>query len=233
MQNVFVACPTHDGRIFFKTAEALYDQCSREHQLFISIGQTSLLNFNCNGLWAQALNMAHRHKMKWFAMLHSDVVPEHYWLDKMISLAEQHDADMLSACVAIKDEGGDVSTALSNPANDHWSWMRLGPGALVQLPETFSKEDLQKLNIDSNCKLLVNTGCCIIRLNREWSPKVLFKSVDRMIINEQNQFQALADPEDWNISRQIDEHGGKVMATRAISCAHIGTKSYQVKAANV
>jgi GT2 family glycosyltransferase len=227
--KVFIACPTHDGRIHFKTAEALYDQASRVHELFIEVGSTSLLNWNCNQMLCRALNMRAQHSFTWFAMLHSDVAPEPMWLDKLIDIAEKEGADMLSACIAIKDESGDVSTGISNPLNDHWNLSRINKILLsdTYLPETFDIEDVQnvfKRSIHPESKLLVNTGCCIVRM--DLASQVLFQGEDRIIINGEGQYEAHVDSEDWNFSRQVNDLGGKVMATYAVKCQHVGVKAY-------
>lgn len=227
--KIFIGCPTHDGRIHYRTAQALYDQASRHHQLFISVTQTSLINWNCNQLWCQALNMMAQHKFRYFAMLHSDVAPSAMWLDELVDIAEERDAAMLSACIAIKDEGGDISVGISNPFNDHWNHRRVGKDMLQHLPETFSMQDIvQKFPmVLESSKLLVNTGCCIVRLDNDWAHKLSFKGSDKIILNANSQFQAVVDPEDWNFSRQVGEHGA-VLATTVVRCDHVGTKAYSI-----
>lgn len=229
-QNVYIGCPTHDGRIHYKTSMMLYDQASKDHQLIIRIGQTSLLNFNCNIMLAEVLNMRAQYDIKWFAMLHSDVVPEPYWLDKLIKIAEEKNCDMLSACIAIKDDGGDVSTGISNPYNNHWNYMRLNFDMLSQLPETFSRDDLQFPGVNEHdSKLLVNTGCCVIRMDKPWSHQLCFKVTDKIIVNHDAKFQAIVDPEDWDMSKQVHDAGGLVMATTAVKCDHVGQRAYPVR----
>lgn len=226
--NVFLGCPTHDGRIHYKTAQRIYDNASERHRLLISISQTSLLNWNCNQLWCLALNASPVHNIKWFAMLHSDVVPEAYWLDKLIDIAEKHNAAMLSVCIAIKDASGDVSAGISNPDLEHFNMRRLKLQNLTGGPDAFDKEYLRQrfgYAPDFDFRLLVNTGCMIVRVDQPWSKNLIFKSEERIFINDNQQYQSIADPEDWNFSRQVANYG-RVMATTAIKADHIGNWAF-------
>jgi len=226
-QNVFIACPTHDGRITVGTAQALYDLATKKYRTFIATNNVSLINWNCNQLWCKAMNMREEHGMKWFAMLHSDVIPEPYWLDKLIEIAEQYDIDMLSASVAIKDDSGDTSTGVSNPANNHWNGRRISikemepftvlTSNFFKTPIMASPEDLPKL--------LVNTGCCIIRMDQPWSDKVIFRT-DEVIRKINGKYEAFTDSEDWNFSRMVHDLGGKVGVTPQVKTKHVGGKQF-------
>src|SRR5262245_1253458 len=102
MSKVFLACPTYDGRLDAGCARGLYGAATRRHQLFIQLHARSLLCQNCNALWAEALNQRREQGFEWFAMLHADVDPELWWLDRLIEEAEQHGADLLSTVIPIK-----------------------------------------------------------------------------------------------------------------------------------
>ena len=47
-------------------------------------------------------------------MLHDDVVPEAFWLDKLIAELELHSADVMSAVVPVKSGNGLTSTAVGD-----------------------------------------------------------------------------------------------------------------------
>src|SRR5262245_31348797 len=125
MAKVFLACPTHEGRLDAGCARGLYGSATRKHQLFISLHATSLLCQNCNALWAEALNQRRDNGFEWFAMLHSDVDPEYCWLDRMIDIAEESGADLLSAVIPIKDKRGLTSTAVASPTTPFAPFCRL------------------------------------------------------------------------------------------------------------
>ncbi len=213
--TVFLGCPTHDGRIESDTATALRHATAGKHSIVQMVNRSSLLAYNCNQLWCMALNAREQHKIKWFAMLHSDVVPENNWLDKLIDIAEKNNADLLSAIVPIKDERGMVSTALLNHHNPFEHKVLYTP-----LPET------EILEI-GEFKLVVNTGCMICRLDQPWSDKVWFEINDKIYL-EKGEWKAAVEPEDWFFSRKVHELGGKVMATRAIDLVHVGRKDYKL-----
>jgi|SRR6185503_6734551 len=238
-QNVFLAIPTHDGRIDTGTAMGMLN-ASQEHQIYFDTGRCSLLAHGFNQLYCQALNMRSKNNLQWFAMLHSDIAPERLWLDKLIDLADEHGADLLSAIVPIKNHEGLTSTAITKD-DGKTVWKRLTQTEVhsKNYPYTFSIDDLQyrqewtkghpsTIELPGAVyghRLLVNTGCMIMRIDRPWSDEVFFTITDR-IDHRFGTYTAHVDPEDWNLSRMVADKGGKVMATSAIKLKHIGATAY-------
>jgi hypothetical protein len=213
---VFIACPTHDGRLADGTAQALYAQATRRQNL-VCVHTNSLLSFNCNTLLFNALNHRESHGLKWFAMLHSDVMPDALWVDTLIAQAEQHDADFVSAVVAIKDGRGLTSTAVGGV--DDWDApRRLTVNEVAVLPKTFGLDDGE---------LLCNTGCCVFRLDRPWLDpnRVRFHSPNRLTLVN-GAWTAQTIPEDWFFTRAIARAGAMVMATTAVKTNHRGVADY-------
>lgn len=227
VEKVYIGCPTYDGRLDAWTARSLFEQTSQKRLPIVGVGQFSLLNMNCNKLYCEALNLRTEHGIKWFAMLHADIIPEPNWLDILIDTAEANNADMLSAVVPMKDNTGDTSTALSNPSHDHWCLYKLKLAECAKLPPAFDVNDvIREFKIQSfTPKLLVNTGCMVVRIDKPWSEKLIFKTEDR-IIQTPNGFTAMADSEDWNFSRQVTDNGGRVMATMNVKLEHVGLQHW-------
>jgi hypothetical protein len=224
-QKVFIGCPTHDGRIDSRTALAISERATQKHQALVSIQTSSLLAHNCNLLWCAALNVREKYGIKWFAMIHADVIPETWWLDRLIDIADKHQADLLSAVIPIKTPDGLTSTALSR-IDGTGVQKRLTQTEVnsKDLPETFDLSMVSPLTY-GNTKLLVNTGCMICRLDRIWSDELYFTINDK-VEKKFNQYFPTVEPEDWFFSKLVAEKGGKVMATKAITVQHIGTSLY-------
>lgn len=236
MSNVFLACPTYNGQLDFATARSLYHTASQNHRVHVMAGAASLLTANCNALWCMALN--NRAHLTWFAMLHADIEPEHWWLDKLIAEAEAHQADLMSAVVPMKNFDGLVSTAIARPGGDSHIFCRLtmqqvrhplfpdtfgiheAADALEQLPPPLQVRDVPRE------ALLANTGCFICRLDRPWSEQVWFSLVDG-IEKVNGLWQHVTLSEDWVFSGRVARHGGKVMATRTVSLAHRGITAFE------
>lgn len=233
MIDTFIACPTYDGRLDFFTAKALFETPSKSARYILQAGQFSLLNLNCNRLWCEALNLRERFpKLKWFAMLHSDIIPEPYWLDKLIRLAEENNAIMMSAVIPIKDDSGATSTALDNPI-DGWMMYRIlmDDFRFKDLPKTFDIAAACKaLNVQTPQRLLLNTGCMVVRIDQPWAEDIIFKSEERIVKTNAGKakdiFVAHSDSEDWNFSRQVANHG-KTMATLEVKADHIGLQHWK------
>jgi GT2 family glycosyltransferase len=240
METIFLASPSHDGRVDAGTAAGLYNNPAPRRSVMVAPKHGSLLTGNCNVLWAAALNAANQHGVKWFAMLHSDIEPQPHWLDALIDLAVEHDADMMSAVVPIKDERGVTSTAIENPDNPWAVFCRLtqrqvwharfpatfdiaaAAAALRGLPDGLGVPDCPEST------LLANTGCFAIRLDRPWigTGRVFFENRDAIFADADGVWRAWTQSEDWLFSRRVHESGGRVMCTRAVKVIHKGTGKF-------
>jgi hypothetical protein len=238
MAKVFLACPLYDGRLHVGAAKALYARASRGHTVSVAADTCSLLTANCNRHWSAALNRGQQQGYEWFAMLHSDVEPEEWWLDKSIDLAERHDADALSAVAPLKDSSGMTSTAIAHPSDrfrlftqltqaqvNHPSFpavfdIEQAVAALAALPEPLTVPDVPI------SRLLVNTGCFVCRLDRPWCQRVHFANEDQLA-RDGGLFTAQFYGEDWLFSRRIAEEGGRVMATKSIRLKHWGSMAFE------
>lgn len=177
----------------------------------------SLLASNFNQLWCAALNIVHNGgRLDYFAMLHDDVEPEDFWLDKLIDELEAKQLDVLGVVVPIKDTRGMTSMALHCDGDNWMPHARLSMHDVYALPETFTSDDL-------GYPLLLNTGCWVAKWNQQWCRQVHFEINDRIVFNKAvNRYQAQTEPEDWFFSRLCHEQDLKIGATRKIALHHTG-----------
>lgn len=230
--TVFITTLTHDGKLDYLMAKAFYLTPLKERLALYMPRQTSLLAAGYNHLWCQALSHRLEHNLKWFAMLHGDIVPENFWIDKLINEAEKYDADVMSAVVPIKEASGVTSTAISGP-DDFTRFTRLTMKQVQTLPETFDINTPELIKISKSPTqfkiplLLVNTGCFVCRLDRPWCDRVHFTIRDEIRTQIGGALTYHVEPEDWYFSRRVAEEGGKVMATRVVKLEHIGTHAYK------
>jgi len=235
--NVLLTCPLYDGRLDAGTARSLWLSASQVHRVSVLPLGNSLLAANCNALWCHGLNNRVAANLNWFAMLHADIEPEHWWLDKLIAAAEEHDADLMSAVVPIKDLRGLTSTAIAQPGSRFRQFCRLTMAQIRHelFPATFGIQEaadaLERLpapfrvtNVPREA-LLVNTGCFVCRLDQPWCERVWFAMHDG-IEHVGGRWDVLQQSEDWVFSRKVAAEGGKVMATSTIALVHIGSGQY-------
>jgi hypothetical protein len=166
-----------------------------------------------NMRWAEALNKRAAHGLTHFAMLHSDVVPEAYWLDKLVVELEQQQADLLSVVVPIKSPEGRTSTALFDPTGSGRIDRTLTLEEAHRLPVTFGAGQFP------GKVLLVNTGCFVCRFDRDWCPKVWAKCAT-WVKDVAGGYEAEMFPSDWDMSLQLAKLGCKVLATRGVEVYH-------------
>ena len=195
----------------------------------------SLLPCNCNGLWSAALNRRDTEGLEWFAMLHSDVAPEPFWIDTLVETAEFHNADILSVVIPFKDDTGLTSTAIAHPDDECRTHCRL------TVPQVRHPSFPTTFDIDAACRalgslppplrvsdaprtaLLCNTGCMICRVDRPWCDprRVYFDEINRIVWRE-NGWGPAVRPEDWFFTAAAAQAGARVMATTALKINHIG-----------
>jgi hypothetical protein len=215
--RVFLAIPTYLSRIECADVIPALMRPSKNHE--VGFGETST-SANClgfNKLWIQALELRETQGFTHFLMLHSDIVVQPYFIDQMMDIMNRTGADVLSAIVPIKDEKGVTSTAIDEPINDldvRWRMRRLTMREVHKMPETFTHP-----------KLLINTGCMLVDLRKDWVEKIYFHFDDEIIMHQGKRI-AVCQPEDWGFSRDARKLGAKLWATREVKVKHAGQQMY-------
>jgi protein-L-isoaspartate O-methyltransferase len=193
-----------------------------ESQVIQTYNQGSLLANNFNGHWAHALTLCHKgHPITYFAMQHSDIGPEDYWVDHLIYEMEEHDLDILGVVAPIKDGRGLTSIAVHDNEGDNWRpKFRLTMSEVFRLPQTFTSKDV-------GGPLLLNTGLWVCRFSPDWAKKVHFEINDRIVFDRTtDRYLAQVEPEDWYFSRLCHELGLKIGCTRKIKMEHRGESGF-------
>lgn len=230
--KVFLGMPHHGKQVLVYAARAFYNEgwvTDGKCEFAAADVPGSVITRNCNALWAAALQARARDGYTHFAMLHSDIAPERFWLDILVEELEMTGGDMISAVVPIKGENGVTSTAIDY-ADDRWSPLkRLTMAEVAELPETF---DATAAGYRDHF-LLLNTGCCLIDLRKPWCGRVgpdgalevCFTTKDR-VIRAADRFVIQHQSEDWSFSRAVQEAGGRIYATQKVKLVHWGEIGY-------
>lgn len=214
---VAVAMPSY-GNITPGAARAFYAFPSNRRKVSFQLmeSSSSLLNHCFNTLWCSALNMRAQ-GITHFAMIHSDVEPEAFWLDTLYDEMQKSKADVISAVIPIKDERGITSTAVDT--GDLFDPRRLTMREVMQLPPTFTAKD-------AGGPLLLNTGLWLCDFTKPWASDVFFHTLHRTIL-EDGQWKPQVVSEDWYFSDQLNKRGLRLAATRTVKVTHIGTGEYR------
>lgn len=199
-----------------------FHRCTRRKnhhvQLLAVAGSLACMNFN--RLWCWTLNAARKGRVDYFAMQHSDVEPQEYWLDPLVDELEARGLDVLGVVAPIKDPRGRTSIAVAHPSGDPWRIRyRLTMDEVHRLPETFTSGDV-------GGPLLINTGLWVCKFNPDWADKVFFTVNDRIMIDRDGDYVVQAEPEDWFVSRLFHELGLNVGCTRKVELWHRGGVAY-------
>jgi hypothetical protein len=230
--SVFLAVPSYGSLL--PRAVLSIEQATRkgsELDVLKSLRDRSLLAFSFNDLWCEALNRQKELRLTHFAMHHADIEAEAGWLDTLVSEQERCGADVLSCVVAIKDTGGDSSTAVHDYENKRMK--RLSFADIADLPETFEIADLPGAGKRALC---VNTGLWVCNFAKIAAmqertkpiPLLWFECHDSIGWSEEKQqWEALNLPEDWHFSLQCADKGLKVMATKRIRVVHWGAVGFR------
>lgn len=221
MERVYLGIPSYGGQVHEGILGAVL-HCSNVGYIgWLEVASRSFLTQNFNHLYVEALNLRDQ-GITHFCMLHDDIVPEKFWLDKLMGLMNQHGADMLSAIVPMKNHEGMTSTALEVPlgggSDPEWRFKRLTMTEVFRdYQPTFSHE-----------KLLLNTGLMLIDLSKPWVEKVCFRFENKIIPHpdKPGKLHARSMSEDWLFSRDARALGAKLFATREVKLVHCGKAAY-------
>jgi hypothetical protein len=219
---IALAMPRYGGTVSVGAARSFYVFASsgRHFQTRILESNSSLINHCFNHLWCAALNERER-GVTHFAMQHSDIEPEPYWLDKLWDEMKAVGADVISTVVPIKDARGITSTAIDT--GDPFHSRRLTMREVYDLPETFTAED-------AGGPLLLNTGLWLCDFSQPWVEEVCFDSLHR-IGKRDGQWMPEVCSEDWLMSMAFNRLGLKLACTRKVGIKHHGEFGYPNDAA--
>lgn len=217
--RVFLACPRY-GAVEWEVAFGVM-QVSMRHQVTIQSNSASLLACNFNQLWCEALNRREELGLTHFAMMHSDIAPQPFWLDTLIGEQQRVGADVLSCVVPIKNKRGLTSTGVLYRETGHVRRFTLKE--TFSLPTTFTIADTPH----PDQVLVVNTGLWLCDFTQPWVEQVHFEIKDSIVRRPSGKFQAQTLPEDWHFSAQCAGLNLMVAATRIVPLGHFGRAEYR------
>lgn len=224
---IFVGIPTHDGRTDVVGLSALQHSMSERGDVWWLSTGSSLLNFNCNRLFCDALN--NRHKgVTHFLLMHSDIRPENGFITKMMDILTSRELDCLSVVMPIKDEDGLTSTSMIVKTGENTARReRLTMKQVKQLPPTFRYVECAEMIGESpdNVVMVANTGLMLLDLSKSWIEKLIFATNEK-IVKIDGKFYAHSEPEDWFFTRSLHQMGGRLAVTRAVNAQHMGLKAW-------
>ncbi len=194
---------------------------SKRYQVPWPLNRSSFLNHSFNMYWCDALNKKPR--PKFWAMHHADMSAEPGWLDVLLDIMAEKDADVVSCVACIKDSSGDTNAAIVTQLNEHATDLRrLTVAEANSLPDVFSSADV-------NAPLLVNTGLWVVRFDRPWVEKFPGFSFNNAIVkNKAGLYTAQCLSEDWKFSLWAHEQKLKVYATTRVETFHYGARAWKI-----
>lgn len=175
---------------------------------------------NFNNLWCDAWNCRDEFNIDCFALHHSDIKAQPHFLDVLAEEMDHFDADIVSCAIAVGDERGLSSTGIHVPGT--WDVRRLTMTEIHDLPETFSILDTPW----PGAYLALNTGLMLMRFDRPWVDEFPGFTMPTRIITAGGKKYAAMFPEDWGMSKWMNERGLRVFCTRKVKVEHIKPKAY-------
>ncbi len=215
----------HNGTVSWAAAQSAW-RCSADHKVEVSNLPTSLLALGFNCLYTQALNRNEAGDgITHFAMLHSDIAVDGYWLDTLLRIMSERDADMVSAVNSIKDDRNLTSTAIALPGESWRPWRRFTMTEVLDMPATFNAAEA----CYEGAVLLHNSGCWVADLRKplfheadeDGELRAFFTIRDR-VRRRDGQWVPEVESEDWFFSRRLHELGADTYVTREVVTHHFG-----------
>lgn len=228
--NIYLGVPTYDGQIHYGVHRSIVNASAQPGNITSAFVQSSALTRGFNMLWCAALDGG----FDYFVMLHADIeVRTKGWLD--IMLKQLGTADVISAVSPLKDVSGLTSTGVERVEPDSQPHTielrqprRLTLRELADFPPTFTADDAAEvldLPIEYQHRLVVNTGCLVVRLDRDWTKQLVWTDGDAIIQTDGGRHVVFI-PEDWQFSRTAQMLGAEVLATKAVEIVHHGTGTW-------
>ena len=178
---------------------------------------TSLPTHGFNKLVCLALNNRTTVGFTDFAMHHSDIEAQPSWLDVLREERDRVGADIISACIRLKDETELTSTGIRARGEDI---RRLSLAEIAKLPRTFCADD-----VELGKELAINSGLWLASLD------VLEDCPGFQTWSEIRKVNGLHHPvvlsEDWAFAEWAAKTGKKVFATSAVIAVHHGDYDYR------
>lgn len=232
--TVFLGLPTYNGE-FRKEASKSAQVGSNRFQVLTDIEQWSALPYCFNQIWCKVLNLREKYNIQYFAMLHSDIEVEDYWVDKLVKILETQNLDLVGVVSAIKDSRGLTSTGLidfqSGKCNKRLTLKEIA--VIKKTVKVFDIWNLRELGFASHQEVLgVNTGCFVMRVDQRVTQKfngeyLSFKFKDWVEYREEEGvFVPQFIPEDWDWSLQLSKRGYRIAATAGLRLDHYGLAKY-------
>jgi hypothetical protein len=182
------------------------------------------LAHNFNMCLCYALNHRVDRGFNRWAMLHSDIVPEPWWLDTLADEQDRVGADVMSAVVPIKDNRGFTSSGVGNL--ETWDVKRFTMTDVHKGRETFNLEDVPH---GRGSYLAANVGCMLCKFDGHWEEKFAERGGFRVLTTIRKYpegYRATFYPDDWDFSRWCHLNGLSVWCTRKVRLSHRGEIDY-------
>ena len=235
-RRLFIAAPSYNGWTREENREGLRRPSETAENWTVQPGKGSLLAYVFNRLLFGAYNTRPEFGWTYFLLHHADVEAPPGFADVLMDEMDRTGADVLSACVAIKDGRGLTSTGLAHPENG--SIRRLTWHEACRLPKTFDGPTACRvLGAPEGSGLAVNTGLMLLNFDKiapflrpghlgADDPGLHFSILDGAREEPDGRLTACVLPEDWNFSRACRQRGLKVFATRLVRPVHHGEACY-------
>lgn len=226
--KVMLAVP-HNGSVVWGTAHGLL-RASAKHDVTVTNICWSNLGGAHNALWCQALNAAQEGAITHLAFLHADVGPDDLWVDALLEVMDERDADLVSSVSPVKDERGVTSTGIGVPGLGWSPLLRFTLHELAEMPETFNAEEAGY----PDKVLLHNTACWVADLRKpvfylrddEDQALSYFTLRDRIVFSE-GRWIAQVESEDWFFSRRLHEANAATYVTQRVKLSHMGSMPFR------
>jgi len=212
-------CMPHNGE-WVPEGMASAMQPSLRYPVPWAFNRSSFLNHSFNLYWCDALNKTPR-PTRW-AMHHADMAAEPGWLDTLLDIMDETNADAVACVAAIKDNSGDTNAAIITSSSENTtSLRRLTIAECKELPDVFTSEHV-------NAPLLLNTGLWVVRFDQKWAEEFPGFSFNNKIVKSNGKYVAECMSEDWKFSIWAHSKKLKLVATTRIKTLHFGTRAWAV-----
>jgi len=207
----YFGIPTRDGRFDHRISDTLIQARLRFATSCQRTNRSSLLTFNFNSIYADALNRR-KDGITHLFLIHDDVVPtDREWPELLLHELKTYSLHAISAIIPIKNNTGKTSTAVEH-----------ADGTIEHLRTPTTHATFLSADAKPGQRLLINTGLLLLDIRHEWAERLCFNIRDEIVRKQDGTFEAKVHPEDWEMSRWFARNGVPYGATSRVNLVHCG-----------
>ncbi len=224
LPTIYLAMPLGSRNVDIGASEAWQSFPTYYPKEFNVLHAKAMGGITHDELWLDALNR----KMPFFAMIHSDIEPETWWLDYLWTIRKETNADLVCVSIAMKDKTQLSSIGIcKNFHSDNPVIRKIKLLDIEKLPEPFTADDLDR---SGQSRLCFNTGLWLADMTKPWAQEAEWWGDSSRRKLDDGRLISIFTSEDYKVSLMLAKRSDvKIVGSHKLDVKHHGHHAYTNK----